>query len=183
MENEKFSMPDTEELVRLYADDVLRVCIYWLGDRNRAEDAFQDVFVRVIKKKDTYEGNCPVKFWILTIAKNICRDYLKSTWSSKVESYEQASEELGDSFENEIIQNSDGAPPGDEPCEFTEAPPEGDLWEAVNKLPEQFKEIVLLKYYYELDNSEIAEQLGIPEATVRSRLFRVRTKLKEFKDG
>lgn len=62
--DETFEMLDIEELVRLYADDVLRVCNFYLGKRSLAEDAFQDVFIRVMNKKDSYAGNCPVKYWI-----------------------------------------------------------------------------------------------------------------------
>ena len=65
-----FTLPATEELVELYADDVLRVCNYYLGKRSLAEDAFQDVFVKVIRKRDTFAGDCPPKYWLMSIAKN-----------------------------------------------------------------------------------------------------------------
>ena len=68
---EYFSLPDTEELVRQYADDVLRICNFYLGKRCLAEDAFQDVFVKVIRKRETFDGKCPPKYWILTIARNV----------------------------------------------------------------------------------------------------------------
>ena len=64
-----FSLPDTEELVELYANDVLRVCVFYLGSRSLAEDAFQDVFLKAIRKRDTFEGSCPPKYWLMATAR------------------------------------------------------------------------------------------------------------------
>ena len=91
--SQKFQLPDVEELVVLYADDVLRVCNYYLGKRSQAEDAFQDVFLKVLRKKDSFAGDCPPKYWLLSVARNVCKDYLKSSWATRVGSFEQMSEE------------------------------------------------------------------------------------------
>lgn len=181
--DETFEMLDIEELVRLYADDVLRVCNFYLGKRSLAEDAFQDVFIRVMNKKDSYAGNCPVKYWILTIAKNICKDYLKSSWATRVSSFEQANEDSGESFDNafdvrDTKQPLDGREQENE--YYDSQQPDGELWEAIQKLPGPAKEVILLKYYHDLDNEEIAQYLNISESTVRSRLFRARKKLSKF---
>ena len=182
-----FVMPDVEVLVRLYADDVLRVCNFYLGKRCQAEDAFQDVFIRVMNKKDSFAGNCPVKYWLLTIAKNICKDYLKSSWATRVGSYEQANEDTGESAESSSPgvafdnQPVDGRAQEDE--YFDSLDPEGELWDAIQDLPDPAKEVIMLRYYYDLDNEAIAKYLGITESTVRSRLFRARKKLSKFDVG
>lgn len=182
---ETFVMPDIEELIRLYADDVLKVCNFYLGKRSQAEDAFQDVFIRVMNKKDSFSGNCPVKYWLLTIAKNICKDYIKSSWSTRVGSFEQSSED--DDSSEYTVEINDSRHPVDgheqEDEYFDSLEPEGALWEAIQKLPEPAKEVILLRYYYDLDNDEIAQCLGISESTVRSRLFRARKKLSKFESG
>ncbi len=182
-----FVMPDIEELISMYADDVLKVCNFYLGKRCQAEDAFQDVFIRVMNKKDTFAGNCPVKYWILTIAKNICKDYLKSSWATRVGSYEQNNEDTGESAEGATPgvysdrQPVDGRAQEDE--YFDSLDPDGELWEAIQKLPPPAKEVILLRFYYDLDNEQIAKYLGITESTVRSRLFRARKKLSKFDLG
>lgn len=184
---EKFEMPDVEELVRLYADDVFKVCNFYLGKRNQAEDAFQDVFIRVMRSRDSFSGSCPVKYWILTIAKNICKDYLKSSWATRVGSFEQTNEDNGESFDNSTeLHDSrhpmDGREQEDE--YFDSLEPDGELWKAIQELPEPAKEVILLRYYYDLENDAIASYLGISESTVRSRLFRARKKLSKFeKEG
>ena len=58
--------------------------------------------------------------------------------------------------------------------------PVGDLWNAIQKLPAVYKDVILLKYYCQMDNAAVARVCGITESSVRSRLFRVRKKLKRF---
>jgi RNA polymerase sigma-70 factor (ECF subfamily) len=177
------AVPDVEELFTLYADDVLRVCSVYLGRRSLAEDAFQDVFCKVCTKADTYRGDTPVKYWLLAIARNVCRDYLRSTWLSRVISYDEWTERKpsedtgngrrrirdGSREENAVISRADS---GTSP-----------LMTAVLKLPPRYKDVILLRYYYDLDNDEIARTLNIAESSVRSRLFRARKKLSAFMEG
>ncbi len=178
-----FSLPDTEELVRLYADDVLRVCTYYLGKRCQAEDAFQDVFIKVIRKRDTFDGQCPPKYWLLTIARNVCRDYLKSAWATRISSYDQMTEDTGEKADDNpvssrITPSVDGR--HEEDLYFDSLPPEGELWDAIMALPQTSRDVILYRYYFDMDNEAIARVCGITESTVRSRLCRVRKKLERF---
>ena len=66
---------------------------------------------------------------------------------------------------------------------FDSLDPEGELWDAIQDLPDPAKEVIMLRYYYDLDNEAIAKYLGITESTVRSRLFRARKKLSKFDVG
>lgn len=172
---------DIEELFRLYANDVLRVCTVYLGKRSLAEDAFQDVFVKVCQKSDTYRGDTPVLYWLLAIARNVCRDYLRSAWLSRVVSYD------------EWTENSAGAFPArrrkpvntgrEEDAILSRGSADSPLLKAVLALPSRYKDVILLRYYFDLSNAEIAAQLDITESSVRSRLFRVRKKLAAFMEG
>jgi RNA polymerase sigma-70 factor (ECF subfamily) len=69
-----------EELIDLYGDGILRLCILYLGDRHLAEDAFQETFVKAWKKRDDFRGDSSVKTWLTRIAINTCRDLLRSGW-------------------------------------------------------------------------------------------------------
>lgn len=180
-----FSLPDNEELVTLYADDVLRVCYFYLGKMGLAEDAFQEVFIKVIRKRDSFQGDCPPKYWLMAIAKNVCKDYLKSSWSTRISSFDQLSEDSGE--KNDYTRTSrrpDSKTYSDgheqEDLIFDEMEPVGELWDAVNALPDVYKDVVLLKYYGNMDNAAIAKACGISESSVRSRLFRARKKLQRF---
>ena len=180
---EYFSLPDTEELVRQYADDVLRICNFYLGKRCLAEDAFQDVFVKVIRKRETFDGKCPPKYWILTIARNVCKDYLKSSWSTRIGSFDEFAEETsGDdrSGSEKKYRPLLAAELDQEELILDSLEPAGPLWDAIMRLPESIKEVVLLRYYCQMDNTAVAKACKVTESTVRSRLFRARKKLERF---
>ena len=72
-----------EELYEKYATDVLRVSYFYLGDRQRAEDVCQDVFVRLMTNApDLQEGR--EKAWLLKVALNRCRDLWRGAWLKRV---------------------------------------------------------------------------------------------------
>ena len=152
-----------DELYDKYATDVLRVSYYYLGDRQRAEDVMQDVFVKYLLNRPALQAGRE-KSWLLKVALNRCRDLWRSNWLKKVI--------LGHpSFElfpadDEIGRSADAM----------------SLAEAVNKLPAEFKEVVLLHYYQGYSVAEISEMLEVAEGTVSSRLSRARGRItKEMK--
>ena len=141
-----------------YATDVLRVSYYYLGDRQKAEDVTHDVFVRLLTSRPSLVAG-KEKAWLLKVALNCCRDLWRSSWVKRVvlghPAFEliPAPDELGNLAEDQ------------------------SLAEAVNRLPPEFKEVVLLFYYQGYSVTEISALLQIPEGTVSSRLSRARTRL------
>ena len=157
--------PGFSELYDLYATDVLRVAYYYLGDRQQAEDVTQDVFLRLITRKPVLEPGRE-KAWLLKVALNRCRDLWRSSWLKKVVLGHPAFELF---------------PAPDEIGKLADAQA---LAEAINHLPADFKEVVLLHYYQGYGIAEIAVMLEIAEGTVSSRLSRARGRLeKELKGG
>lgn len=154
-------MTNYEELYEKYANDVLRVSYFYLGDRQRAEDVCQDVFVRLITNApDLQEGR--EKAWLLKVALNRCRDLWRGAWLKRVV--------LG-SPTFELIP----APDDHERREDEEA-----LMTAIHQLPASFRETIMLYYYQGYGINEIAEMLDLPEGTISSRLSRARKKLEEI---
>ena len=152
-----------EELYEKYATDVLRVAYYYLGDRQRAEDVTQDVFVKyLLTRPELIPGR--EKAWLLKVALNRCRDLWRSSWMKKVILGHPAFELFP--ADDEIGRSADSIA----------------LAEAVNRLPADFKEVVLLHYYKGYGVSEIAEMMDVAEGTVSSRLSRARGRIaKEMK--
>lgn len=152
-----------EELYEKYATDVLRVAYYYLGDRQRAEDVTQDVFVKyLLTRPELIPGR--EKAWLLKVALNRCRDLWRSSWMKKVILGHPAFELFP--ADDEIGRSADSIA----------------LAEAVNRLPADFKEVVLLHYYQGYGVSEIAEMMDVAEGTVSSRLSRARGRIaKEMK--
>ena len=71
-----------EQLMRDYETEVLRLCFLYLMDRSLAEDAMQDTFTKVWRYLERFErrNDCSIKTWIMRIAVNTCKDYLRSSW-------------------------------------------------------------------------------------------------------
>ena len=152
-----------ERLYTQYADDVLRVAYFYLGDKQKAEDVCQDVFMRLLTRTpEIQEGH--EKAWLLKVALNRCRDLWRAAWVKRVV--------LGSPFEC--------IPAPDEIAQRTE---KTDLMEAVSKLNPTFKEVILLHYYQGFGISEIAQMLDLPEGTISSRLSRARKKLETMLKG
>ena len=153
-----------EELYERYATDVLRVCYFYLGDRQKAEDVCQDVFVRLMTTSpQLQEGR--EKAWLLKVALNRCRDLWRGAWLKRVV--------LG-SPAFELVPAPD---------EIDSLAEKQEIMQAINQLPATFKEVILLHYYQGYGISEIAEMMELPEGTISSRLSRGRKKLETILKG
>ena len=159
MDNQTEAASLVESLYLRYADDVLRVSYFYLGDREKAEDVMQEVFLRVMDKQPVLrEGS--EKSWLLKVALNICRDQWRSSWAKRV---------ILGSKRLDII------PADDELEDRTE---KEALMQAVHSLPADVREVFLLFYYQRYTIEEIAKILDVQAGTVSSRLTRGRKKLK-----
>ena len=159
MDEERFN-----ELYRAYAGDVLRVSCFYLGDRQKAEDVTQDVFVKLIRSNpDLIPGK--EKAWLLTVALNRCRDLWRENWFRRVTVWSDALERKRD------------------PSDMDDDIEKHELKEAIRRLPPVFRDVILLHYYQGMGIAEIAAILGVAEGTVSSRLSRARKRLGEILKG
>lgn len=144
-----------------YATDVLRVCYFYLSDREKAEDVCQDVFVRLMTTHPVLQTGRE-KSWLLKVALNRCRDLWRGAWLKRVILG-------GPTFE--LIPAPD---------EFSRRDDQQAMMAAINQLPATFKEVILLHYYQGMNIAEIAQMLELPEGTISSRLSRGRKKLESI---
>ncbi|HYF91736.1 MAG TPA: sigma-70 family RNA polymerase sigma factor [Symbiobacteriaceae bacterium] len=157
-----------EQLVDAYGDSILQLAYFYLKDRDLAEDIFQDVFTRVYLQLHTFRGESSVKTWIYRIAVNLCHDRLRS-WNMRRVLL------LGQDF----LSNIPLLPTEVDAVEQVLANADRQqLLQKVMELPVEYREVVLLYYYEEMDTREVAEALRLSVGTVRSRLHRARARLK-----
>ncbi|WP_318011002.1 sigma-70 family RNA polymerase sigma factor [Clostridium sp. FP1] len=174
-EEKKDIHKEIERLINCYGDDVLRVAFLYVKDRNKAEDVFQEVFIKVFKKYDSFKGNSSEKTWIMKITINVCKDYFKSFWIKRV-----LLNSHGD-YDREIYNEQYNAESLDDT--IIKSIESRELLHQVMNLSIKYKEVIILYYYEEFNTREISEMLKIPEGTVRTRLFRGRELLKKNVTG
>lgn len=162
---EKKSAYTLEELMREYGNDVLRMAYLYVKDIHTAEDIFQEVFLKVNQKLDTYEGRSSVKTWLLSITMNTCKDFLKSAYQKRVVPM------------FDYLEEGEGAEDNFDRIEQTETA--RTVREAVQELPQPYRDVVICVYFREMGMEETARELGIGTGTVKSRLYRAKEKLRQ----
>lgn len=164
-------MPYFEEIYHEHKDMVYNLCLNYLHNTHDAEEATQDVFVKVHGKLDGFKGQSTLKTWIYRITINRCLDVIKSQKRQKRFSFFQSL------FGNEELPQKEIADfnhPGVllEDKEALEA-----LYQKINDLPEKQKTAIILKYLDELPQKEIAAIMGVTVKAVESLLQRGKKKL------
>lgn len=156
---------DLESLMRTYGNDVLRTAYMYVKDIHIAEDIFQEVFIKVNNNLKNFQGNSSIKTWIIRIAINTCKDYLKSAYSRRIVPMEEfmedsitAEDSYADLERQETIQS---------------------VKEAVMELPDHYKDVIMCVYFQEMSMDQAAQMLDLPVGTIKSRLARAKEKLKE----
>lgn len=162
------TMDEITRLVEQYGNDVLRTAYVILKSKELAEDVYQETFLRVCRSYDRYRGDCSEKTWIVGIAVNICRDYMRSAWKKRVVVTDDFLNYTGDGGTEELIERKQARQ---------------EVVKAVLDLPDKYREIVQLYYYQEMDVKDIARVLKIPAGTVKSRLFKARNLLHDRMGG
>ncbi len=149
--------PVTAELFEQYSNDILRYAFSILRNTEDAKDVLQDVFFKYQKSEENFRGECSYKSWLFTIARNTCYDKLKSR-RNIVELEELVYEPSPEvNIDNLITLNA-----------------------ALSKLSPEENEIIYLKDFERYTCREIAELLGISITNAKTRLFRVKMKLRKM---
>lgn len=133
-----------------------------------AEDAAQEALVRAWKAWHALPADAAVRAWLLRIVVNVCHDWRRGRFGTA----QRRNDSLPDDAAIPLAEL--GADPGDSAHAAAL-----DLRQAINRLDPALRQIVALRYYAELDASEIGTALGIPAATVRTRLRRALTLLRD----
>jgi len=156
-----------EAVVREHSRFVFRLAHSILRNRDEAEDATQEVFVRVLKNKDKLADVRDQKLWLAKIAWRVTLDWKKSL--------DKRRPAKGSDFVLEALPS--GAQGADRKLEVKQT--SALLETMVATLPAELRETLALSTVQELNSSEIAAVLGIPEGSVRTRLMRARNLLKQ----
>lgn len=153
-----------EALLHAYHRPLLNYLMRMLNTRQDAEDALQEVWLRVIRQKHTYQDQGKFSSWLFRIAHNYCLDtYRKSSNKHEVEESSHAGNET--SMLDSIAAGSASPFEALSEREMLER-----LDQAVNQLPELIREVYVLRAVHEIPFKEIAEIQQSPLGTVLSRM-------------
>lgn len=160
-----------EQYVNLYGKDIFSFCMMLTKNRQEAEDLYQDIFLKAIELDKINHDNNP-KSYLLNIAVNLWKNRKrKFAWRSRIAKISFLSEE------SQIEQIPDEEQAVDE--KVIKKQEQQLVRQLVKRLPEKLEIVILLYYMEEQPVENIAAILGIPQGTVKSRLYQARKKLEK----
>ena len=154
-------------IVRQYWRKVFNVAYKFVGRHDEAEDLTQEIFLKLFKSLDTFDRRANFQTWLISISRNLCIDHYRSVRKER-ETIDRAVDT------NELSPAARDAGPI---VALEQQDRVALLRETLAALPESLRTAVLMRDIQELSYQEIADRLGLPEGTVKSRINRGRAEL------
>lgn len=168
-----------ELLVREYEKNVYNLALRMVKNPDDAADMTQEAFIKAYNSLSSFRGDSKFSVWLYRIVSNVCLDYLRSVSRHPAVSLSVENDE-GEETELDIPDESQS------PEELLERKlTRESVRRGLEALPEDYRQILLLREIQGLSYDEIADILALELGTVKSRIFRARKKLCEFllRDG
>jgi RNA polymerase sigma-70 factor (ECF subfamily) len=160
-----------EELARLVGRSAYLFALQLTGTAETARDIAQDCVLRFFQHLDRFDSDRPIDPWLYQIVRNRVRDVKRRERVRRHESLEawldQGHPEAAD-------------PTADPAADAERHDLQRQVWQAISRLSDAHREILVLRDYHDLSYREIAEVLGVPHGTVMSRLHAARNGLREI---
>ncbi|GDX98332.1 sigma-24 [Phycisphaerae bacterium] len=171
-------------LIRDYQDRLFGVCFRMVRDREMAADLTQDAFVKVIRGIDSFDGRSKLSTWMIRVTMNVCLSKLRSEKLRRHASLDglaagSSGDGRGGDWEDLVAQESRSGrePAGTANVELKEE--RERVLAALRELDPEQRAILILCDCRSLPYEEIAQVLGVAVGTVKSRVFRARTALRD----
>ena len=156
-----------DELIVRYQHRLLRYLLYLTGNRELAEDLFQDVWMRVLVRGSQFNGQSRFETWLFTIARNLLIDLRRKRTMSSLDELFEAGGEDDRPVATEITD------PDPTPFEhFSRLEDRERIAAALLQLDALHREVLVLRFHEELSLEEISRVTRAPLSTVKSRLYR-----------
>jgi RNA polymerase sigma-70 factor, ECF subfamily len=163
-----------DRLIEQYQHRLLRYLVYLSGNRELAEDLFQETWIRVLERGHQYDGKHEFSTWLYAVARNLTIDYMRRKNPVSLDG---------------LLEDEDHAPlePADTRPAAWEVVAQNEQAERINSalvnIPAEYRETVVLRFQEGLALDEIAEVTGAKLGTVKSRLYRGLNMLMSLLEG
>jgi len=157
-----------ELLIQKYRETLFRHALYILKDKDDAYDVVQETFIRAIREQRIFDMDFRIKAWLFRVTKNLCLNNIRN--SSRRTAILEANP----------FQDHEEA---DQLSHIFDGEQRIYMMSSMEKLSEEHREILVLRYYDELSYAEIAHVLNLKLGTVMSRLSRARKNLLDVVDN
>jgi RNA polymerase sigma-70 factor (ECF subfamily) len=161
-----------EQLYRAHHARVVQLCRLWLNDPHEAEDAAQEVFLKLFQATRTQEQPFAWRAWLTRVALNTCRDRRRSGWW-------KWRREKPVEFEEGLLSSRDPTP--EEQSVSREQ--REQIWRLFRGLSLRQQEVFALRYVEEWSAEEVAQMLGVTPGSVKRHLFRAVRHLRKALGG
>ena len=167
------------EIVARYKTSIYNYLYRMTSDAHDAEDLTQDVFIRMYTSLDSFRQQSSLKTWLFRIASNLCIDRYRRRNKHKAIAYS-----LDEPFSDASDSGDARRDAGDETYEphrlFAQREMSGQIQTALDALPDKLRTVVVLFDIEGMTYDEIAQIVGCPVGTVKSRLFNARLQLRKL---
>jgi len=164
-----------EVLVNRHRRPIFNFVLRFVRDTAVAEDMMQETFLRLVKSADSYERQAKFTTWLYTIARNLCVDQSRRAKHRRAQSLDAP---VGDEEGMALVEMVAAEQIGQDRRAISKELA-GKMKTAIEALPDEQREIFLLREVSDLQFNEIAEIVGVPENTVKSRMRYALEKLRE----
>ena len=159
-------MKGFEEIISRYQSVIFRFLFHFTGNLADAEDITQETFLNLYRKMALYNAAQPLSSWLITMARNLAVSNHRKRTPTPLDPEVLARTIKGFATgpENEVLSRESAQ----------------EVHLAVQKLPDQLREVLIMRYFLDLPLQDVAELLNIPEGTAKSRVFKARNELREI---
>jgi RNA polymerase sigma-70 factor (ECF subfamily) len=153
-----------DQLIEQYQFRLFRYLLYLTSNRERAEDFFQETWIRVLERGHQYDGKFKFEAWLFTIARNLVIDWQRQR---KVQSLDT----LTDPAQEQPLQIADARQPSPLLAAISDEQ-DAAVRASLEQIALIYREVVVLRFHEELQIDEIATVMRLPISTVKTRLYR-----------
>ncbi len=153
-----------DRLIEQYQYRLFRYLVYVTGNKERAEDFFQETWIRVLERGHQYDGKSKFEAWLFAIARHLVIDWQRTKKPQSLDTLTDPEQEHPLQLANE----NDPSPLHRVLRQETEE----NVQSSLQRIPAIYREVLILRFQEELQIDEMAGVLSIPLSTVKSRLYR-----------